>query len=97
MSKSVPDRTEKIMSITLQEFEAGLGRIDGQSAAPTPPGVYENSNGAVITFEKLEPVVLGGLMRLPRARVTIDVTCLESETRQRFLAHFDQTFQRGGG
>jgi len=50
-----------------------------------------------ISFEKLEPAVLGGLMRLPRGRVTLHLDALDEAARGKFLALFDQTFQRGGG
>jgi hypothetical protein len=97
MSKPVQDRLEKIMSITLQEFEAGIKRLDGAILEGSGSGVYAISNGAIINFDQLEPVVLGGLMRLPRARITINTAGLPPDARQRFVALFDQTFQRGGG
>jgi hypothetical protein len=98
-SKSVPPTIEKIMSIRLVEFEAGLTRLDPAAPSTNVSGTYQipNTDGASITFEKIEPAVLGGLMRLPRARVTLHVETLDQEARTKFLAFFDQTFQRGGG
>lgn len=95
----MPAIVEKIMSIKLSEFEAGLGRLDASAPATMDGGRYRipNTDGVVITFEKLETAVLGGLMRLPRARVTIDVSALGEDARDQFVARFDQTFQRGGG
>lgn len=95
----LPDRIEKIMSIKLSEFQAGIGRLDPSAPATASGGVYQlaNHGGVTVTFERLEPAVLGGLMRLPRARVTLDLERLAPEARQQFLALFDQTFQRGGG
>lgn len=98
-SKDVPATIEKIMSIKLSEFEAGLARLDPSAPATHVEGIYNipNTAGVSIKFEKLEPAVLGGLMRLPRAKVTLNLEALAPEARQKFLSFFDQTFQRGGG
>jgi hypothetical protein len=98
-AEPVPQTIEKIMSIKLSEFEAGLARLDAAAPATAQNGTYTiaREQGVSITFEKLEPAVLGGLMRLPRARVTLHLNSLEPEERRRFLSFFDQTFQRGGG
>jgi hypothetical protein len=98
-SKPVPSTIEKIMSIRLVEFEAGLTRLDPAAPSTNVGGTYQipSSDGVSISFEKLEPAVLGGLMRLPRARVTLNVEALDQPARAKFLAFFDQTFQRGGG
>lgn len=98
-----PRSVEKIMSIRHDEFDAGIARLNG--APPTLPrsATYELSDpggksGYVrISFEKLPTAVLGGLMKLPRARVVIDMSDLEPHRREAFLALFDRTFQRGGG
>ena len=97
--KFVPPMMEKIMSITLTEFEAGLARLDPAAPSTNVSGTYQvpNTDGASITFEMLQSTVLGGLMHLPRARVTLHVETLDQEARTKFLAFFDQTFQRGGG
>ena len=97
--KPVPGMIEKIMSIKLSEFEAGLGRLDPAAPATNTGGTYliPNTAGVSITFEKLEPAVLGGLMRLPRAKVTLNLEALDAPARITFLNFFDQTFQRGGG
>lgn len=98
-AKDVPGRVEKIMSITLAEFEAGLARLDATAPATEQGGVYQipNAPGVAIAFGKLEPAVLGGVMRLPRARVTLQLEALDGNVRAAFLALFDRTFQRGGG
>lgn len=97
--KPVPATIEKIMSIKLAEFESGLARLDPAAPATNINGTYKipNTAGVTIDFEKLEPAVLGGLMRLPRARVTLNLEALDLPARATFLAFFDQTFQRGGG
>jgi hypothetical protein len=97
------ESVEKIMSIRHDEFDAGIARLSG--APPMSPrlATYELSDPdgksgiARITFEKLPTAVLGGLMKLPRARVVIDMTDLDPDRRGAFLALFDRTFQRGGG
>lgn len=97
--KPVPGRIEKIMSIKLSEFEAGLARLDAAAPETNVDGTYKipNAPGVSIIFEKLEPAVLGGLMRLPRAKVTLNLEALDAPARTKFLGFFDQTFQRGGG
>jgi hypothetical protein len=94
---------EKIMSIRHDEFDAGIARLSGVAPSPPRPATYEllppgGQAGMVrIAFEKLPPAVLGGLMKLPRARVVIDMNGLELAARSAFLELFDRTFQRGGG
>ncbi|HUS95333.1 MAG TPA: hypothetical protein VMX97_01190 [Hyphomicrobiaceae bacterium] len=94
---------EKLMSIRLDEFEAGLVRLN-RNAMPDRDGtayvipVADPDDGlARIVFEKLPPAVLGGLMRLPRARIVIDLLGVRPVARQPFRDLFDRTFQRGGG
>ena len=107
-AKAVAARVEKTMSIKPVEFEAGITRLDpaAVASASTAGGVVtfsvthpavDSAGPVTITFEKLEPAVLGGLMRLPRARVTLHLNDLDAETRRRFVGVIDQTFQRGGG
>lgn len=104
-AKPVAERVEKIMSIRPGEFEAGIARLDTAASQTTSGGIARHvvdhpSAGdatVTITFEKLEPAVLGGLMRLPRARVVLEMADLAPDARRAFLGVFDQTFQRGGG
>lgn len=106
--QGIAARVEKTMSIRPTEFEAGITRLDPEAVASatmaggiTTFSVTHPATGAggpvTITFEKLEPAVLGGLMRLPRARVTLHLDDLDADARRNVLAVFDQTFQRGGG
>ena len=106
--KPVAARVEKIMSIKPAEFEAGIARLNPAAAAAARVqagsvvfSVDHPSAGDAgpvpIVFEKLEPAVLGGLMRLPRAKVTLQLDALAPPARRAFLGVFDQTFQRGGG
>jgi len=50
-----------------------------------------------IVYEPLETATLGGLLALPRARVTLHLGELNEAQRHAFLARFDRAFQRGGG
>lgn len=94
---------ELIMSITPAEFETGLERFTGASIQRVQGGAYALTRpdlGAHLVrcvFEPLPDVLLGGLMRLPRARVTLFTGDMPADARVAFLALFDRTFQRGGG
>lgn len=95
---------EKLMAIRADEFEAGLARLAGapvhrgsggspyivKCSAPPLPAVR-------ITFEAMPEQVLGGLLKLPRARVIIEMPELSTDQRRVFISAFDRTFQRGGG
>lgn len=101
-----PIEIEKIMSIRRDEFEIGLALLAG---APVPPHAIESTSLVYLIpadgapapvrciFEPLPETVLGGLLRLPRARVTLDLSSLSGDARERFLLAFDRNFQRGGG
>lgn len=90
----------KLMSIQRHEFEASLNGLDStaQLDARGVAEVQAESGGAVrIGFEVLPPRRLGGLIVMPQARVTIDVTGLAEAHRPAFLRRFEIAFQRGGG
>jgi len=95
-----PGHVEKLMAMTLAEFHRSLKTL--------VPGISLQSDQTLISFETdgkpvsiefvaREGVTLGGLLALPRARVTIELERLDREERERFLARFDRAFQRGGG
>ena len=96
-------RVEKLMSITRAEFEMGLARLYDTPARMVAQGRYEVLGPAsefpalMVQFDELPKAVLGGLMALPRARVTLDLGPLSEPQRSDFLNLFDKTFQRGGG
>jgi hypothetical protein len=96
-------RVEKIMAIRRDEFEAGLARLTDRPFERDPGGAYlvpdtDPADPVVsISFEPLEDAVLGGLLRLPRARVVLDLTTIAADQRAAFVTRFDRTFQRGGG
>ncbi|MGI9493259.1 MAG: hypothetical protein ACR2QF_12745 [Geminicoccaceae bacterium] len=94
---------EKLMSISRAEFESGLKRLAGSAAQSNGRDDYLLSDIGVerqtirCAFEPLPEAVLGTLLKLPRARVTLHLTTLSSTDRTDFLTLFDRTFQRGGG
>jgi hypothetical protein len=95
-------REEKMMSFTEAEFENGLRRLTGTAPRKNSLGQYDLSDavgGAAVTcsFDPLPDAVLGGLMRLPRVRVILDMSTLPDDQRLEFMTHFERTFQRGGG
>ncbi len=95
-----PTKITKIMSLTLADFHRSVKTLapdltttDGQTEVTVPQG-----NASVcISYEALESETLGGLLALPRARVTLGLGGLDEARRELFLARFDQAFQRGGG
>ena len=95
-----PVSVEKMMSLTLVEFHRGLKTLspdvpleDGQKEIVISADKAE----VRIVYEPLEKATLGGLLSLPRARVTLYLDGLDEAGRQKFLARFDKAFQRGGG
>ena len=95
-----PGRVEKIMSLSLLEFHRSLKTLS--PGAPLEEGqrhvILPAEGGEVqINYEPLEKATLGGLLALPRARVTLNLEALKGVERRAFLARFDKAFQRGGG
>jgi hypothetical protein len=95
-----PDRVEKVMALTLADFHRSLATLapdaalrDGQTAVEIEIGGASVS----ITFEAQPETTLGGLLALPRARVTLGLDRLDEAERAAFLTRFDRAFQRGGG
>lgn len=91
---------EKLMALTLDEFHRSLKTLapkmvleDDQTEIVIPSDEAEIR----IVYEPLEKATLGGLLALPRARVTLHLGELDERQRQSFLKAFDKAFQRGGG
>lgn len=91
---------EKIMALTEVEFWSSLKALDpacvpeagsGTARLALPGGHVE------IQFAADPPVVLGGLLSLPRARVRLVFDGPAEAARREFLRRFDVAFQRGGG
>ena len=95
-----PGRVEKLMSLSLREFHRSLKTLnpemrleDGQREVIIPA----EGGDVHIDYEPLEEATLGGLLALPRAKVTLSLDALNEAERRTFLARFDKAFQRGGG
>lgn len=91
---------EKIMALDLAEFQRSLRTLAPDLPAPPDASrvaLADGRNTVAITFEALPAATLGGLLALPRARVTLAFGGHTPEQRTAFLARFDQAFQRGGG
>lgn len=101
MASDSPDgpAVEKIMSMTAREFADGCERLaDAGDEVSFSLATFAVSNGQVaVRFEPLDGVTLGGLLKLPRARVTLTFSGLSDQERTDFLRRFDMAFQRGGG
>lgn len=96
----LPGRVEKIMSLSLREFHRSLKTLSPD--APLEMGerhVIIPADGGVVRigYEPLERAILGGLLALPRAKITLEFGTLSDTERRAFLARFDKSFQRGGG
>lgn len=97
-AKTADRRVEKIMSASRDEFDKNLGVLLGMARAPrVPVDVAVGGGHVAIAFEALPPARLGGLLELPRARVTLSIENVEPEVADDFLRRFDLAFQRGGG
>jgi hypothetical protein len=90
---------EKIMSLSTAEYARTLGQLlgplPGEGAACVAVAI--GSGEVRIAYEPLDAVRLGGLLELPRARVTLSFTGATASEREHFLQRFDVAFQRGGG
>jgi hypothetical protein len=90
----------KEMALTSTDFRRGLAILfrdrdvafEGERAV-----LAEDGRSLTIDFLAQEPRVLGKLMVLPRARVTIAFAGYEPAEAKDFLAEFDRVFQRAGG
>lgn len=95
-----PGPVTKEMALTAADFRRGLAILfrdrevvfEGERAVLT-----EDGRSLAIDFQAREPRVLGKLMVLPRASVTIAFTGYDSAEADAFLAEFDRVFQRAGG
>lgn len=95
---------DKLMSISPVEFLSSLGRLTGRQHHTDPASgcasaeIELGTGTASVRFEPVTGVKLGGLLELPRARVSIsfsgEVTAAE---RAGFQRRFELAFQRGGG
>lgn len=94
----VADRVDKLMSLTPLEFSASCSRLLGRDIPTGASAVAELPGGqAILTCQPQAGVTLGGLLALPRARVSIVFHGVIPEDRAAFLKRFELAFQRGGG
>lgn len=88
------------MSLAEHEFKIGCERLSeaGDVLDRHQAKIGLGQGHVVIRYEPLEGVRLGGLLALPRAKVTLNFTpeVLPAE-RTAFARRFDISFQRGGG
>lgn len=90
----------KTMSLSQSEFQRSIAHLHPPCSKLPPALSYdirEASGLVTIRYEPLSPQIHGGLLELPRARVTLTFHGLNEEQRARFKARFDLTFRRGGG
>ena len=88
------------MSLDLREYHRSLKTLSPDiplDEAQTDIGITAEGGDVRIVYEPLEKVTLGGLLALPRARVTLHLEELDEAERRAFLARFDKAFQRGVG
>lgn len=88
---------EKVMSASREEFVRSLAVLLGMTAPELPARVAVGGGKAIIGYEALPPATLGGLLALPRARVTLSFEGVSRADAAAFLRRFDLAFQRGGG
>ena len=88
------------MALDLAEFHRSLKMLaPGQAVAPETSQITLEADGkrVDIAFEALPSETLGGLLALPRARVTLTFEGHSAGEQAAFLTRFDRAFQRGGG
>ena len=99
MSVHEPVRIEKLMSLTLREFQYTIAPLAGGPLASDRNDVQIALAGGtvVVAYDPRPSVRLGGLMDMPRAIVSLTFRGLSQPERDAFIKRFDFTFQRGGG
>ncbi len=90
---------EKLMTLSRAEFEKSVAALAGHAVAVNDGRAQLNEAGAEIeiAFHALPAKRLGGLLVLPQARVTLDLSGLDEAAAVAFLQRFELAFQRGGG
>ena len=96
---ALPHVVSKIMSATAEEFVQSLGVLLGRAVSidELPICIAVGSGQVEIAREPLQGVRLGGLLELPRARVSLSYSAVPAAKRADFQRRFDLAFQRGGG
>jgi hypothetical protein len=93
-------RVEKLMALTLAEFQRTITPLSGGPLAPDMQSVeIVVSGGGTVTvaYDPRPSVRFGGLLDVPRAAVSLTFADVDEVDRTAFLARFDLAFRRGGG
>jgi hypothetical protein len=93
------ERVEKLMSLSLLEFQTTLGPLIGRPLNPTETSTVHplGSASVMIAYTPQPSVTFGGLLHMPRALVSLTFSNATQEDRRVFLSKFDNQFRRGGG
>ena len=99
MSGSSPYSNDRIMSLSAAEFASSISLMGAGRNSYTGAKVFELPSGTVeISYEAIAGVRLGGLLALPRAKVSLKFSHgITPSDRAAFVRRFDIAFQRGGG
>jgi hypothetical protein len=93
-------RIEKLMALTLAEFQRTIAPLTG---GPLAPGLQSADIGVpgggivTIAYDPRPSVRFGGLLDMPRAVVSLTFANVTGADQTAFLARFDLAFRRGGG
>ena len=90
---------EKFMSLSRGEFAKSIDALAGVAVEMVDDTAHlPEGDGIVrIAYHALAPKRLGGLLLLPQARVTLDITGLDEARAVAILQRIELAFQRGGG
>jgi hypothetical protein len=94
---SSDESVEKVMTLSWAEFAKSMAALAPESLCANPVKVSLGSGWVSIRYEALSAVCLGGLLKLPRARLIIEFHKVSAAEREEFLRRFHIAFQRGGG
>jgi len=101
IGKDIPEKYEKIMSISRKDFGRSIVLLPGASDAEIAKDQYLfklDKGEVLITMTKMDDhIIKGALLVLPRHRVSFDFRGTDQAARNAFIAKFDSSFQRGGG
>ena len=90
----------KDMALTWRDFLRGLDSAMGGLAYERKDQVVSAVDGPRslrISIRPLPPRILGGLMKIEHAEVTLSFTGYSPAEEEAFLARFGRAYQRGGG
>ena len=99
MSATESRRVTQVMSLSREEFVLSMAAfLVSEAVLPRDTLRVPVGGGCVdIGYRELPGVLLGGLLALPRAEVTLDFSDVGEADQRAFLRRFEIAFQRGGG